>query len=341
MKKTLKILLVALAFVAGNNTMAQTDDLFAMANTVIQGDTIKIVSGGDTTIFVTNGKQLKNICIDTVSFILKDTMQLDSILEHMTKKILIKSDTVITSSMASNILGSAMAHLFDDDDITIKMNNCDTDKTCHKSKHRSRTILNTTLGFGYGLLGMGDDMFKFGMDNDAYSLKWSSRWDIMLMINILPDNFFFPSIGIGYESDIFKFSNPQGFYDAHTDLISQVGTEKTKLVARYITLPVMLNFNFFPTHRHSLTLKAGVVGGLNFNTSHTGLKLEYENALGNNVEEYTGSNYKNFNTLKLDAMIGLEYTGFTIYYRQSMTNMFKDSKETPAYPFSFGIMFGI
>lgn len=191
--------------------------------------------------------------------------------------------------------------------------------------------------FSYSFLSWGEDQFGFNPPSGAYDLSWSSRWDLGTYIKFVNKSPFTLSIGLGYESDVLRFSNKQAFFDEHNGLLSHVGSDKTKLVARYITLPVIarvcLNRDF--------SIGVGVIGGLNFKTSHTGVKIKYDNDLGNMVEESTGTSYGNINTWKADLLFSIGIRGFSLTFRQALTPVFKDNTEKELYPFSVGLSLGL
>lgn len=167
-----------------------------------------------------------------------------------------------------------------------------------------------TMGFRYG--------FKLG---------WNGRWKI--------------STGIGYESNIFRFDNNVKLIDMGTE--KRIGFEtnpaidaKSKLVARYVTLPLFVRFRAVK----SLELHVGAIAGVNFKSSSTGFKRNYE-ALSGEVKERWGTKYDNFKPLKLDLQAGFGWDIMNFYVKYSLTPMFKDNKEIEVYPFSAGISLGL
>ena len=142
----------------------------------------------------------------------------------------------------------------------------------------------------------------------------------------------------GFDIDEFGFgpipsSSASG---SATSISSDISLDKCKLVARYITIPVIFDFNF-SEHFH---LHAGAIAGINYRNSHTGFKRNYT-LFGDKIEQSTGSHFKEFNAFKVDCLLGIEIYGFTFYVSHSVMDMFKDSYQKDALPFAFGVMIGL
>ncbi|MBO6117253.1 MAG: outer membrane beta-barrel protein [Bacteroidales bacterium] len=154
------------------------------------------------------------------------------------------------------------------------------------------------------------------------SLNLTTSWQLTKSFSVLA--------GLGWEDNVYTFKNNVDF-DGENLFLSDDKT-KDKLVARYFTLPVMLEYRF----AKSWALYGGIIGGINYNTSFTGFKRHYiEN--GRHIDEKLGKQYANFNRWKLQAEAGISYHGVTLYFKQSLTPVFKTGKERKLYPFSLGI----
>lgn len=207
-----------------------------------------------------------------------------------------------------------------------------------RKKWSTNTILTCDLVLGYGYLNWAqNNPFSEPAGSDAHSLKWSNRWNIMLAFKLFPDNPIYLSTGIGYQSNVFNFENGLSLYPfTDGEIPTDIGRKKSKLVARYITVPLMLNFRL----AKRIELHIGAIGGLNYRNSHTGFKASYtEN--GEKREMSTGSSFNRFATFKADAFAGIEFYGWTFYVSHSLTDMFDSSYPKELYPFSFGVMLGL
>ncbi|MGP1514747.1 MAG: hypothetical protein ACTTJH_02175 [Bacteroidales bacterium] len=222
------------------------------------------------------------------------------------------------------------------------INNLEIDDNKYKSKNNCKNtkkrILSSSLVLGYGYLNFSDNgLFSTPSSSDFFSIKWSDKWDIMLRFTFLPDNKMSFITGIGFQSNVFRFDDgfAIGAFSYNPPPVA-VFKEKFKLVARYITLPIFVSLK---TGDH-LKIHAGAIGGINYRNSHTGFKRSYT-INGEKIEQSTGSKFKEFNTFKIDAMLGFEIYGWTFYASHSLTNMFKNSYIKKAMPFSFGVLIGL
>ncbi|MBQ9255211.1 MAG: hypothetical protein IJ180_10630 [Bacteroidales bacterium] len=190
--------------------------------------------------------------------------------------------------------------------------------------------------FGYSYLNWSDDGL-YSTPEDNYSLKWSDKWDIFYRLTFFPDNVFSFSTGIGLQSNVFRFED--GF-DIYPYTVSTPTTnyskEKCKLVARYVTVPLIAKIKL----SNNIAIQVGAIGGLNYRNSHTGFKRTFKTN-GEKIEQSTGSSFKDFNNFKADVLLGIDVYGWTFYASHTLTNMFKNSYEKDMKPFSFGVMLGL
>ena len=240
-----------------------------------------------------------------------------------------RSQNVYTKGL-SDRLTDAISEIIDSfDELNISAK---SEQICEKPSRRSHS---TGLVWGYGYLNWANgDFFSTPASNDSYNLKWSKRWDIMFRYTFFPDNPVSVTTGIGYQSNVFNFDFETGNAPAGgISLPDDITPKKYKLVARYITVPLIANFRL----AKNLYIHAGVIGGLNYRNSHTGFKTVY-NENGEKKEAGTGSRFKQFNTFKAEALLGIEFGGWTFYASHNLTDIFEDTYEKSLKPFSFGIM---
>ncbi|MFA6199854.1 MAG: outer membrane beta-barrel protein [Bacteroidales bacterium] len=205
--------------------------------------------------------------------------------------------------------------------------------------------VNFSLQVGYGILGWSnrvssvDDLFS--SPSGQYSLKCGSSWNLGFRYEFKLNRRWTISTGLGYESDIFRFKNNVMLSDVNGE--KRIGLEtnpsidpECKLVARYITLPLFVKFRV----AKNFAFHVGAIGGLNFRTSSTGFKRDYDIPHGE-VEERWGANYANFKPVKLDVQAGFGWGDLNFYARYSLTPLFKTNTETEVYPYSVGISFGL
>ena len=192
------------------------------------------------------------------------------------------------------------------------------------------------LSIGYGNLGLTDFTLPASsvtggavQPYDGISFDGGSQWSIRLKVIFYQNKQFSIHTGLGYESDIFKFKdlafiNPNGSY---------VTTDE-KMVARYITVPLQFKYKA----AKSFSIHAGLIGGINFNTSHTGEKFLWDADSFN----YTARReFKDFNPFKIDAQAGITLYHITLYFKYGLLNTFKSDSDFSAHAMSCGISLGI
>lgn len=200
------------------------------------------------------------------------------------------------------------------------------------TKENKRRTLSTGLVWGYGYLNYASgNPFTVPASSSPFSLKWSNKWDIMFRFTFCPDNVVSLTTGVGYQSNVFRFDNGISLFPGSSE-----DNAECKLVARYVTVPLIIDFRL----AKNIKLHIGAIGGLNYRNSHTGFKYSYTKD-GITTEQSTGSSFNEFNTFKADAFAGIELSGWTFYVNHSLTNMFSNSYDKDLKPFSFGIMLGL
>ena len=213
-----------------------------------------------------------------------------------------------------------------------------------KAQKQGKDRVNTSLQLGYGILGWSNRVSSidnlFASPKGQYTLSYSDNWSLGFRYEYKLNKRWAISTGLGYESNIFRFENNVMLTDINGDKridfdLSPIETE-SKLVARYVTLPLFVKFKVYK----SFNVHVGAIAGVNFRTSSTGFKRDYEipNA---EVEERWGTKYDNFKPLKLDVQAGFGWNSVNFYAKYSVISMFKDNKEVAAYPFSVGVSLGL
>ena len=183
-----------------------------------------------------------------------------------------------------------------------------------------KTLLGMSLG--YGNLGLTD----FSSINNY---DGGTQWSIRLKIIFYQNKQFSIHTGIGYESNIFKFKDVN-----FTDSYNTTFYTDEKLVARYITIPLQAKYKL----SKNFSAHAGLIAGLNFNTSHTGEKFLWN---ANNVDYTARREYTDFNPFKLDAQAGITLYHVTFYFKYGLLNTFTSDADLSAHAMSWGISLGI
>ncbi|MBQ6754365.1 MAG: outer membrane beta-barrel protein [Bacteroidales bacterium] len=355
-KQIVKVLSLLLVLIGTGQVKAQGYSFRSEVG--VKGDTIKIVHNGDTTIIV--NPNMKSYKMDTTIVVGNDSTFIRKMFFDTTIIDDLGEDWKIYGNWDSDSWGDKMGEMFDRigemfedrfdswDRMEEYTNDGKTEK--HIIKHKDKGFQwwshDFSLQLSYGPLSWSrmnssDDLFS--SPSGDYALKfWSGqRWMIGFYTTFFPKSWVSIHTGVLYQSDVFKFRNNVDWDGNGTEKITPTNvSNESKMVARYVDIPLILGFNVGKAWNSSFAIDLGVIGGLNFRTSHTGFKTSYDNN-GKHIEESWGTDYNNFNKLKLDAHLGIKWGEFQIYCEQALTPLFKDNKEIKVYPFSFGIMLGL
>ncbi|MBR1768863.1 MAG: hypothetical protein IJ748_00200 [Bacteroidales bacterium] len=337
MKKN--VMKLALAILLATGYGAKSQDVMAYQDFRASNDTVKIVHNGDTTLIVNSKKN--SLVYDTTVIVSNDSVFLKS--QYL--------DTVLTDKLGNQweIHGDSYSSIFKDflqefSNIYYgNVNNYAENKDKRKKYSVWSHDFDLTLSYGplsWSSMKSGDD-FLSSPDGD-YGLKfWSgSRWSMGFYTTFFPNSFLNLHLGLLYQSNVFVFRNNVTWNSTDNKISPFSLNSDSKLVARYIGMPLIMSVNLGEPFGYDFSLDLGAIGGLNFRTSHTGFKSNFDQN-DKHIEESTGTHFKNFAPLKLDAHVGLNFSGFQIYFEQAITPLFKDNKEKELYPFSFGIMIGL
>lgn len=139
--------------------------------------------------------------------------------------------------------------------------------------------------------------------------------------------------GLGLELNNYRFNSNIRFQNEPRDFINtdaQVAKfEKNKLAADYITMPVMLNFNFTPKKKKSYGLSAGVSAGYLYTARQKLISDE-------RGKEKIKDDF-NLEPWKLSAIGELNLGTIRLYGSYALNNMFRSGLDQT--PYNFGIRF--
>lgn len=201
------------------------------------------------------------------------------------------------------------------------------------------------IGFGllWGFNNWGNEWYNGLSSLDGASeLKTSfSSWQLELQYAVVMTRHLNLSLGIGYESDIYRFTTPLVSVDANgrfQDVTStlpyqnyddflqdnqlfastQLNDWSSRLVTRYIGLPVTLGLRF---EEFKISLTA--LPALALNTRHTGLKHRLKN---DSIKYRDNEDISSFITpYKLDLRVEVRYSVFGIFAQVATTSLFSGS----------------
>ncbi len=207
-------------------------------------------------------------------------------------------------------------------------------------------MLSVIANFGFGSMGWSPDhssnIFSSPVGPYSVSAVRGSSWTMGVSANFRIYKRLGGVLGIGYESDVFKFrewvklDKDGDYHKIVPETDGSLSKLSSKLVARYIRVPVFLTYKL----SSSLAAHGGVITNFNFNTSHTGFKRDYTQG-NDKIKERSGEKFAGFRPIRLDAQVGLTYSYITLYLRYAVTPIFRDEMNMTLYPYSFGLSLGI
>ena len=211
----------------------------------------------------------------------------------------------------------------------------------------------TNFDFHWGFNNWGDQWYNGLMKMDGpYNLRTSfSSYQLSENYAVVMTDHIKLSLGIGYESDVYKFTNNYVTMDATTGALtaqdqtgvdavsgitgSNLGDWSSRFVTRYVTMPIEFEYRDKGVLKN-FRFAVGVIPGLSFSSSHTGLKHELERR-GRNYQEVDEGVSKFVNPYKLDVRLTFKRKGFGVFLQVPTMPVFIDT-DTKVYPIKIGFM---
>ncbi len=230
-----------------------------------------------------------------------------------------------------------------------------TNKVYTKNTHKKAKYSisdRTNFDFHWGFTNWGDQWYNGLMKMEGpYNLRTSfSSYQLSENYAIVMTEHTKFSIGIGYESDVYKFTDNYVSMDATGALVTQdqagvdavsavnnsnLGDWSTRFVTRYVTLPIEFEYRDKSILK-GFRLAIGVIPGLSFSSSHTGLKHELERR-GRNYQDVQEGVSKFVNPYKLDVRFTFKRKGLGLFIQVPTLPVFIDTG-TKVYPIKIGFM---
>lgn len=207
----------------------------------------------------------------------------------------------------------------------------------------------TSFKFHWAFNNWGDKWYNGLMKLDGpYNLRTSfSSYQLSENYAVVMTQHTKLSIGLGYESDVYKFSdhyvdmdmNDGSLYTVNQPNFDGVNTSlgdwSTRLVTRYVTMPI--EFEYRDKGKiGSFRISLGVVPGLSFNSKHTGLRHELEQRGRNATRDNDISKY--INPYKLDVRLTFKRKLIGVFVQVPTLPLFIDTG-TKVYPIKIGFVF--
>lgn len=211
------------------------------------------------------------------------------------------------------------------------------EKSAHEG-YRFGKRFSTSLLWAFNNWGPEPFTGLAGMKEDGYSLKTSfSSYQLEARYNVVMVPHFALALGLGYESDVYKFHQPcvnyvNNVFQAYEPVEADVW--KTKMVARYVNFPVTLEYRTSDKSRY-FAVSLSAIPGLAFSTSHTGLK-HVMLAQGKDFKEVIPMNGE-LNPFKMDVRLGFDFSSFNVFLQAAVTPLMFEGRKI--YPVKIGFGF--
>lgn len=142
--------------------------------------------------------------------------------------------------------------------------------------------------------------------------------------------------GLGFTINNYRFSSQSYLVPGVDSVVAytdpSVNVTKNKLVAQYLTVPLLIEFNTSLNPKKTFHIALGMIGGVRI-ASHGKLITEKD---GDEVKSKYYDQY-NLNPWRYDATVRLGYRGFTVFGSYDMAGLFKDNKGPEVYPLTVGL----
>lgn len=176
-----------------------------------------------------------------------------------------------------------------------------------------------------------------GMSDAGYGLRTSfSSYQLEAHYNLLVTRHFNMGLGLGYESDIYKFRNNYVDYRAGAftavDTLVGGGYYSSRFVTRYVQLPVHIGWRAKESLHEGFRVQLSAIPALGWCGKHTGLKHEFH-ADGVNPQDQRNLPDA-VNPFKLDVRLDMTFGGLGVFLQVATMPLFIDG--TKIYPIKLG-----
>ena len=136
--------------------------------------------------------------------------------------------------------------------------------------------------------------------------------------------------GLGLELNNYKYTEPIRFQETNQPLVvmENIDYKKNKLAADYVTLPIMLNFNFTPfSNAHGFGFSAGVSGGYLYSSR--------QKTVGGPMGKHKERDDFDLRKFKIAYIAEISLGPVRLYGSYATKSMFKNALDQT--PYSFGL----
>lgn len=199
-------------------------------------------------------------------------------------------------------------------------------------------------GIELGFNNLASSKFGTSLSDDHEYLHLNAQKSVTVGLNLFPCNInlkkrgnnFGLVTGLGLTIHNFRLDSQNILMrDENKRTTYEVTTrevKKNKLTATYLTIPLLLEYQFPASQQKRAYISAGVYGGLKLG-SHT--KVVYNDHLDNNKVKSRAN--LNMNTLKYGATLRVGYGMIQLFATADFAPMFQNNYGPEVYPWSVGI----
>lgn len=195
-------------------------------------------------------------------------------------------------------------------------------------------IERSSFSFHWGFNNWGSSAFAglMGPQVGFADIRTSfSSYQLSYSYDILHAEHFNAGIGLGYESDIYKFKSKYIVWsDGHfrVAIPAQTGDWSSRFVTRYVQLPIHIGW---VDSKEAFSVRLSAIPAIGYTNKNTGLKHKMDNAkdqtnLGDALRPY-----------KLDLRLDVKIYGIGVFMQVSTFSLFKDGYQD-LYPIKFGFV---
>lgn len=133
------------------------------------------------------------------------------------------------------------------------------------ANYDDKTDYASTFASGFTGPGVGRDQMKLRTGKSVNVNLWLFMQRLNMIKNVVNLKY-----GLGVELNNYRYDEPLLYQTNPTRIVLDNSTNysKNKLAADYVTIPMMLNFNFTPNKRRGFGLSVGASAGYLYNSRH-------------------------------------------------------------------------
>lgn len=188
-----------------------------------------------------------------------------------------------------------------------------------KVKYTRDDRLNFDFHWGFQNWGSAPYSGFMGMSEPSYNVRTSfSSFQLSENYSLVMTRHFACGIGVGYESDVYKFNEPYVDYvDGNFAVVDNTPTNgyySTNFVTRYVQLPIHFTYYAQPNH-NKFHITMSVIPAIGYCSNHTGIKHELHRD-GRNAHDQHNINDALY-PFKMDVRLDMKFRGIGVFVQMA------------------------